>query len=97
MMMLIMLSVFQAMIQLYQMQVGGIQRCSHVTLLTGCSIIHSLRISFSDTPALAPAQVFDKTVLVKQMHVLEPQDLLIVRADKGNQPNHVCSLKFKDI
>lgn len=28
-------------------------------------------------------QVFDKTMVVKQMHVLEPQDLLITRADKG--------------
>ncbi|KAI2664629.1 GTPase-activating Rap/Ran-GAP domain-like protein 3 [Labeo rohita] len=27
--------------------------------------------------------VFDKTLTVKQMHVLEPQDLLIARADKG--------------
>ncbi|KAL4617428.1 GTPase-activating Rap/Ran-GAP domain-like protein 3 isoform X1 [Arapaima gigas] len=30
-----------------------------------------------------PVQVFDKTMVVKQMHVLEPQDLLISRADKG--------------
>ncbi|XP_061118837.1 GTPase-activating Rap/Ran-GAP domain-like protein 3 isoform X1 [Conger conger] len=30
-----------------------------------------------------PVQVFDKTMVVKQMHVLEPQDLLITRADKG--------------
>uniref|UniRef100_A0A8C6UMX6 GTPase-activating Rap/Ran-GAP domain-like protein 3 n=1 Tax=Neogobius melanostomus TaxID=47308 RepID=A0A8C6UMX6_9GOBI len=36
-----------------------------------------------DTSALPPVQVFDKTVVVKQMHVLEPQDLLIMRADKG--------------
>uniref|UniRef100_A0A3Q2D4X2 GTPase-activating Rap/Ran-GAP domain-like protein 3 n=1 Tax=Cyprinodon variegatus TaxID=28743 RepID=A0A3Q2D4X2_CYPVA len=28
-------------------------------------------------------QVFDKTIAVKQMHILEPQDLLITRADKG--------------
>uniref|UniRef100_A0A673BBY2 GTPase-activating Rap/Ran-GAP domain-like protein 3 n=1 Tax=Sphaeramia orbicularis TaxID=375764 RepID=A0A673BBY2_9TELE len=33
--------------------------------------------------ALPPVQVFDKTIVVKQMHVLEPQDLLITRADKG--------------
>uniref|UniRef100_A0A8B9JFF3 GTPase-activating Rap/Ran-GAP domain-like protein 3 n=1 Tax=Astyanax mexicanus TaxID=7994 RepID=A0A8B9JFF3_ASTMX len=33
--------------------------------------------------ALPPVQVFDKTLTVKQMHVLEPQDLLITRADKG--------------
>lgn len=38
---------------------------------------------FSETPALPPVQVFDKTMVVKQMHVLEPQDLLITRADKG--------------
>ncbi|XP_037121513.1 GTPase-activating Rap/Ran-GAP domain-like protein 3 isoform X3 [Syngnathus acus] len=31
----------------------------------------------------AAAQVFDKTLAVKQMHILEPQDLLITRADKG--------------
>ncbi|XP_018595988.1 GTPase-activating Rap/Ran-GAP domain-like protein 3 isoform X4 [Scleropages formosus] len=35
-----------------------------------------------DTQPL-PVQVFDKTMVVKQMHVLEPQDLLIARADKG--------------
>uniref|UniRef100_A0A3B3QBF9 GTPase-activating Rap/Ran-GAP domain-like protein 3 n=1 Tax=Paramormyrops kingsleyae TaxID=1676925 RepID=A0A3B3QBF9_9TELE len=34
---------------------------------------------------LAPTQVFDRTMLVKQMHVLEPQDLLIMRADKGKE------------
>uniref|UniRef100_A0A8C7NMU3 GTPase-activating Rap/Ran-GAP domain-like protein 3 n=1 Tax=Oncorhynchus mykiss TaxID=8022 RepID=A0A8C7NMU3_ONCMY len=28
-------------------------------------------------------QVFDKTMVVKQIHVVEPQDLLITRADKG--------------
>uniref|UniRef100_A0A3B4E6M2 GTPase-activating Rap/Ran-GAP domain-like protein 3 n=1 Tax=Pygocentrus nattereri TaxID=42514 RepID=A0A3B4E6M2_PYGNA len=36
-----------------------------------------------DSPSLPPVQVFDKTLTVKQMHVLEPQDLLITRADKG--------------
>uniref|UniRef100_A0A3B3QW67 GTPase-activating Rap/Ran-GAP domain-like protein 3 n=1 Tax=Paramormyrops kingsleyae TaxID=1676925 RepID=A0A3B3QW67_9TELE len=30
-----------------------------------------------------PVQVFDRTMVVKQMHVIEPQDLLITRADKG--------------
>ncbi|XP_066568831.1 GTPase-activating Rap/Ran-GAP domain-like protein 3 isoform X2 [Amia ocellicauda] len=30
-----------------------------------------------------PVQVFDKTMLVKQMHILEAQDLLIARTDKG--------------
>ncbi|TRY59572.1 hypothetical protein DNTS_012253 [Danionella cerebrum] len=40
-------------------------------------------LSNADSPALPPVQVFDKTLTVKQMHVLEPQDLLIVRADKG--------------
>ncbi|XP_077441466.1 GTPase-activating Rap/Ran-GAP domain-like protein 3 isoform X2 [Vanacampus margaritifer] len=34
-------------------------------------------------PVPVPVQVFDKTLLVKQMHILEPQDLLITRADKG--------------
>lgn len=36
-----------------------------------------------DSPTLPPVQVFDKTLTVKQLHVLEPQDLLIARADKG--------------
>ncbi|XP_061554562.1 GTPase-activating Rap/Ran-GAP domain-like protein 3 isoform X5 [Phycodurus eques] len=30
-----------------------------------------------------PVQVFDKTLPVKQMRILEPQDLLVTRADKG--------------
>ncbi|XP_076014830.1 GTPase-activating Rap/Ran-GAP domain-like protein 3 isoform X2 [Genypterus blacodes] len=37
----------------------------------------------SETQALPPVQLFDKTIAVKQMHVLEPQDLLVTRADKG--------------
>ncbi|KAA8584399.1 hypothetical protein FQN60_008184 [Etheostoma spectabile] len=37
----------------------------------------------AETQALPPVQVFDKTMVVKQVHVLEPQDLLITRADKG--------------
>ncbi|TWW66376.1 GTPase-activating Rap/Ran-GAP domain-like protein 3 [Takifugu flavidus] len=37
----------------------------------------------AETQSVPPVQVFDKTVVVKQMHVLEPQDLLIIRADKG--------------
>ncbi|XP_008421863.1 GTPase-activating Rap/Ran-GAP domain-like protein 3 isoform X4 [Poecilia reticulata] len=37
----------------------------------------------AETPTLPPVQVFDKTMAVKQMHILEPQDLLITRADKG--------------
>ncbi|XP_067430108.1 GTPase-activating Rap/Ran-GAP domain-like protein 3 isoform X1 [Thunnus thynnus] len=40
-------------------------------------------LSNAETQALPPVQVFDKTMVVKQMHVLEPQDLLITRADKG--------------
>ncbi|XP_026153040.1 GTPase-activating Rap/Ran-GAP domain-like protein 3 isoform X1 [Mastacembelus armatus] len=40
-------------------------------------------LSNSETQTLPPVQVFDKTMVVKQMHVLEPQDLLITRADKG--------------
>lgn len=39
----------------------------------------------SETQTLPPVQVFDKTMVVKQMHVLEPQDLLITRADKGRR------------
>ncbi|XP_058472967.1 GTPase-activating Rap/Ran-GAP domain-like protein 3 isoform X5 [Solea solea] len=39
--------------------------------------------SNTETQSLPPVQVFDKTMVVKQMHVLEPQDLLITRADKG--------------
>ncbi|KAM8828091.1 GTPase-activating Rap/Ran-GAP domain-like protein 3 isoform 2-T2 [Spinachia spinachia] len=37
----------------------------------------------TETHAGLPVQVFDKTMVVKQVHVLEPQDLLITRADKG--------------
>ncbi|XP_059213609.1 GTPase-activating Rap/Ran-GAP domain-like protein 3 isoform X3 [Centropristis striata] len=37
----------------------------------------------AETQAVPPVHVFDKTMVVKQMHVLEPQDLLITRADKG--------------
>ncbi|KAK5623575.1 GTPase-activating Rap/Ran-GAP domain-like protein 3 [Crenichthys baileyi] len=37
----------------------------------------------AETPTLPPVQVFDKTMAVKQMHILEPQDLLITRADRG--------------
>ncbi|XP_036973497.1 GTPase-activating Rap/Ran-GAP domain-like protein 3 isoform X4 [Acanthopagrus latus] len=37
----------------------------------------------AEMQVLPPVQVFDKTMVVKQMHVLEPQDLLITRADKG--------------
>ncbi|CAK6973649.1 GTPase-activating Rap/Ran-GAP domain-like protein 3 isoform X1 [Scomber scombrus] len=40
-------------------------------------------LSNAETQAFPPVQVFDKTMVVKQMHVLEPQDLLITRADKG--------------
>ncbi|KAM8872867.1 GTPase-activating Rap/Ran-GAP domain-like protein 3 isoform 1-T1 [Synchiropus picturatus] len=40
-------------------------------------------LSNAETQTLPPVQVFDKTMVVKQMHVLEPQDLLITRADKG--------------
>ncbi|XP_061764255.1 GTPase-activating Rap/Ran-GAP domain-like protein 3 isoform X2 [Nerophis ophidion] len=40
-------------------------------------------LSCTEAQALPPVQVFDKTLLVKQMHILEPQDLLITRADKG--------------
>ncbi|TSP36073.1 GTPase-activating Rap/Ran-GAP domain-like protein 3 [Bagarius yarrelli] len=40
-------------------------------------------LSTADSPTLPPVQVIDKTLSVKQMHVLEPQDLLIMRADKG--------------
>ncbi|XP_024859844.1 GTPase-activating Rap/Ran-GAP domain-like protein 3 isoform X9 [Kryptolebias marmoratus] len=40
-------------------------------------------LTSGETQTLPPVQVFDKTMAVKQMHVLEPQDLLITRADKG--------------
>ncbi|XP_068429579.1 GTPase-activating Rap/Ran-GAP domain-like protein 3 isoform X1 [Clinocottus analis] len=40
-------------------------------------------LSNAETQATPPVQVFDKTMVVKQVHVLEPQDLLITRADKG--------------
>ena len=35
---------------------------------------------------LPSVPVFDKTLPVKQMHVLETLDLLILRADKGDTP-----------
>lgn len=35
-------------------------------------------------------QVFDKTLQIKQMHVLETLDLLIARTDKGRRGH--CSL-----
>ncbi|CAL8277210.1 unnamed protein product [Merluccius merluccius] len=50
-----------------------------VTLLDGCDPTQSN----AEQPVVPPVQVFDKTMVVKQMHVLEPQDLLITRADKG--------------
>uniref|UniRef100_A0A3P9M1N9 GTPase-activating Rap/Ran-GAP domain-like protein 3 n=1 Tax=Oryzias latipes TaxID=8090 RepID=A0A3P9M1N9_ORYLA len=40
-------------------------------------------VLLDETQTLPPVPVFDKTMAVKQMHVLEPQDLLITRADKG--------------
>ncbi|KAL0965183.1 hypothetical protein UPYG_G00277860 [Umbra pygmaea] len=40
-------------------------------------------LSNPDVQMLPPVQVFDKTMVIKQMHILEPQDLLITRADKG--------------
>ncbi|XP_028980907.1 GTPase-activating Rap/Ran-GAP domain-like protein 3 isoform X3 [Esox lucius] len=40
-------------------------------------------LSNPDAQVLPPVQVFDKTMLLKQMHIVEPQDLLITRADKG--------------
>ncbi|XP_029300575.1 GTPase-activating Rap/Ran-GAP domain-like protein 3 isoform X2 [Cottoperca gobio] len=40
-------------------------------------------LSNAETQSVAPVQVFDRTMVVKQVHVLEPQDLLITRADKG--------------
>uniref|UniRef100_A0A8C7XVQ2 GTPase-activating Rap/Ran-GAP domain-like protein 3 n=1 Tax=Oryzias sinensis TaxID=183150 RepID=A0A8C7XVQ2_9TELE len=40
-------------------------------------------VLLEETQTLPPVPVFDKTMAVKQMHVLEPQDLLITRADKG--------------
>ena len=38
---------------------------------------------------LPSVPVFDKTLPVKQMHVLEALDLLIFRADKGGTPLQV--------
>lgn len=37
----------------------------------------------------SPIPVFDKTLQVKQMHVLEKLDLLITRTDKGKEPDVV--------
>lgn len=53
-------------------------------ILTKCKLSDVFfSIGKSDSPSLPPVQVIDKTLSVKQMHVLEPQDLLILRADKG--------------
>lgn len=50
----------------------------------------------SETQALPPVQVFDRTMVVKQLHVLEPQDLLITRADKGGlRPGGQDQMLFK--
>lgn len=43
------------------------------------------KVPFAD--GLPSVPVFDKTLPVKQMHVLEPLDLLILRADKGACPS----------
>ena len=43
--------------------------------------------SFADDLPSVP--VFDRTLPVKQMHVLEALDLLILRADKGAAPLRV--------
>ncbi|XP_071207840.1 GTPase-activating Rap/Ran-GAP domain-like protein 3 isoform X7 [Salvelinus alpinus] len=42
-------------------------------------------LSNPEAQVLPPVQVFDKTMVVKQIHVVEPQDLLITRADKGKE------------
>uniref|UniRef100_A0A674EM68 GTPase-activating Rap/Ran-GAP domain-like protein 3 n=1 Tax=Salmo trutta TaxID=8032 RepID=A0A674EM68_SALTR len=43
----------------------------------------SLLVATEAAGVLPPVQVFDKSMVVKQIHVVEPQDLLITRADKG--------------
>jgi len=47
-----------------------------------------MSVSFSD--GQPSVQVFDKTLQIKQMHVLEALDLLIARTDKGR--SSPCSL-----
>ncbi|KAM9793408.1 GTPase-activating Rap/Ran-GAP domain-like protein 3 isoform 1-T1 [Syngnathus typhle] len=54
-----------------------------VLLLDGPDLPSSSTEAQALPAAAAAAQVFDKTLAVKQMHILEPQDLLITRADKG--------------
>ncbi|XP_058861295.1 GTPase-activating Rap/Ran-GAP domain-like protein 3 isoform X2 [Acipenser ruthenus] len=50
----------------------------------GVLLLDGLDPSILTTEGQAPpVQVFDKTMAVKQMHVLEAQDLLITRTDKG--------------
>ncbi|XP_077593596.1 GTPase-activating Rap/Ran-GAP domain-like protein 3 isoform X2 [Stigmatopora nigra] len=44
---------------------------------------HNIPSSSPPPSSSAPVPVLDKTLPVKQMHVVEPQDLLITRADKG--------------
>uniref|UniRef100_A0A8C7UAQ0 GTPase-activating Rap/Ran-GAP domain-like protein 3 n=1 Tax=Oncorhynchus mykiss TaxID=8022 RepID=A0A8C7UAQ0_ONCMY len=59
--------------------------CSTFSYETVCadSWGQSLLVATEAAGVLPPVQVFDKTMVVKQMHVLEPQDLLITRTDKG--------------
>jgi hypothetical protein len=37
--------------------------------------------------------VFDKTVAVKQLHVVEAHGILLFRADKGTSRNFIASFK----
>lgn len=102
-----MLSMFQALIQLCPTPVSATQPI-HLFIAWGIFLLQACQLQLwhvymvlpvfllwplhhvSEPQTVPPVQVFDKTMVVKQVHVLEPQDLLITRADKGTlRPHHL--------
>lgn len=81
------LSMFQALIPLCPVPVSDIKPIPlffhRWDVFLTPHLMMGLLYCISETQTLPPVQVFDKTMAVKQMHILEPQDLLITRADKG--------------
>lgn len=94
--MTITLSVLQALIQRSPTLVSqSAPENTHTSLIRHLSLFWHMR-RVSETQALPPVQVFDRTMVVKQLHVLEPQDLLITRADKGGlRPGGQDQMLFK--
>lgn len=54
---------------------------------------HPRVTSFPLPDDLPPVPVFDRSLPVKQVHVLETLDLLVLRADKGGIPFRVGALR----